>query len=222
MTRSTPNISSSGKTRPQSDKDHVALAFVQRDVLAHFAQAAQRADVHGHGRGRCRPARSGGGAAGAALAAPAAAAAGPGGRRGGWRRAPRPFWARAGPWARPPWRAACGAVWRFWFRFRRYGPRAGGGSGRPGGRAWAGPFLLVQFFPIRCPPEQLTPRPADAQRRPPDPGEPTPWGRGHDLRYRIQRGRAACCCQGHFRAHGSIRPDATGPAKNTALQLVLL
>ena len=33
------------------DQDHIALAFIQGDVFADFAQAAQRADVHGDGRG---------------------------------------------------------------------------------------------------------------------------------------------------------------------------
>ena len=32
-------------------QDHVALAFIQGNVLADFAQTAQRADVHGNGRG---------------------------------------------------------------------------------------------------------------------------------------------------------------------------
>ena len=32
-------------------QDHIALAFIQGDVFANFAQAAQRADVHGNSRG---------------------------------------------------------------------------------------------------------------------------------------------------------------------------
>ena len=59
-----------------------------------------------------------------------------------------------------------------------YGPRAGGGSAALAGGAWLGLFLLVQFFHSFVLLTQLTPRPADAQRRPPDPGEPPPWGRG--------------------------------------------